>query len=170
MILRRKFSPFMTAEMPSIVTTPARTLRWFEDFFRTHKHAARLGLPIVRLLGGDAHEAEEGVRMHGLVRLRKGQLSRVRLGPAGTIKMRLAHYSFSLTNAETPLLEDQLGQTYRLHPGKNYVGSHGDDIRVDPHFDQISALHVIIETDQAGDLLFTDLSERGTYIPPQCVL
>ena len=170
MILRRKFSPFMAMEIQPIASTPAKQGNWFDNFCENHLPTARLRRPIVRMLRGHKEQAAKSVRLIGLMRLRKGQLTRIRCHADTSIRLRLAHYAFTLRMTPNPSLTDQHGDTYELHRGKNYIGVASEDIAISARYAQMSPMHLIVEWQESGQLLLTDLSQRGTYLPPQCVL
>jgi hypothetical protein len=62
----------------------------------------------------------------------------------------------------------QDGVTYPLHSGRNTVGRSSQcDVRVETSQSDISREHLLIEIDEEGRVSLTDLSSRGTYVPPE---
>jgi len=65
------------------------------------------------------------------------------------------------------LLQQQDGVTYNLKPGHNMVGrSSNCEICIDSGHSDISRQHLLIEMTVEHHLRLTDISSRGTYLPP----
>lgn len=81
----------------------------------------------------------------------------------------LAHNRFLLRqDAGTLQLLGQDGVTYPLHSGRNTIGrSSHCDIHVEALQSDISREHLLIEINEDGRVSLTDLSSRGTYVPPE---
>lgn len=81
----------------------------------------------------------------------------------------LARNRFLLKLAEgRASLQQQDGVVYLLKPGHNMVGrSSNCEICVDSGHSDISRQHLLIEMTVEHHLRLTDLSSRGTYLPPE---
>lgn len=85
------------------------------------------------------------------------------------LTLYLARNRFLLKQYEGSLqLLGQDGVTYVLHSGRNTIGRSSQcDIRVQTSQSDISREHLLIEVDETGQVSLTDLSSRGTYVPPE---
>ena len=85
------------------------------------------------------------------------------------LTLYLARNRFLLRQAAGVLqLRAQNGTTYPLHSGRNTVGrSSNCDVRLETSKSDISREHLVIEVDADGHVSLTDLSSRGTYVPPE---
>ena len=85
------------------------------------------------------------------------------------LTLYLAHNRFLLKNDAGSLqLLGQDGVTYTLHSGRNTIGRSSQcDIRVETTQSDISREHLLIEIGEDGNVSLTDLSSRGTYVPPE---
>lgn len=85
------------------------------------------------------------------------------------LTLYLARNRFLLKqNAGSLQLLGQDGVTYPLHSGRNTIGRSSQcDIRVETSQSDISREHLLIEIGDDGNVSLTDLSSRGTYVPPE---
>jgi hypothetical protein len=91
------------------------------------------------------------------------------LGGRTNLTLYLARNRFVLKRESGSLkLFGQNGVTYPLHAGRNSIGRSSQcDVRVETTQSDISREHLLIEIDEDGRISLTDLSSRGTYIPPE---
>ncbi|MGE5624964.1 MAG: FHA domain-containing protein [Bacillota bacterium] len=101
-------------------------------------------------------------------RLPRRRAVNVDLNRYPNIVLYLARNRFFLKLEEgKAYLQQQDGVTYLLKPGHNMVGrSSNCEICIDSGHSDISRQHLLIEMTVEHHLRLTDLSSRGTYLPP----
>ena len=85
------------------------------------------------------------------------------------IVIYLARNRFTLRLAEGQvILQQQDGVSYEVRPGRTMVGRSAQcDIAVDSAGADVSRQHLLIEMTVEHHLRLTDVSSRGTYLPPE---
>ena len=85
------------------------------------------------------------------------------------IVIYLARNRFTLKLVEgQAVLQQQDGVSYEVRPGRTVVGRSAQcDISVDSAGADVSRQHLLIEMTVEHHLRLTDLSSRGTYLPPE---
>lgn len=97
-----------------------------------------------------------------------GETVTVSLPESGSVKVLLSRRMFRLLGAEAPCLVDQNGTTHFLKLGRNMIGRHPEsDVVIDRDFNDVSRAHAIVEWRGGAEVLVTDLSTRGTFVPTE---
>jgi len=105
-----------------------------------------------------------------LVRLPRGESVRLRPTPGDVVEIVLSRHPFQLRPGDAPVLVDLEGTEHPLQPGRNVLGRHPDsDVMIDAAYRDVSRTHAIVEFEPGGDLLLTDLSSHGTFVPSHLV-
>lgn len=105
-----------------------------------------------------------------LVRLPRGECVRLRPTPGDVVEIVLSRHPFRLRPGDTPALVDLEGTEHPLQPGRNVLGRHPDsDVMIDAAYRDVSRTHAIVEIEPGGDLLLTDLSSHGTFVPTHLI-
>ncbi|HET7921519.1 MAG TPA: FHA domain-containing protein [Gammaproteobacteria bacterium] len=93
----------------------------------------------------------------------------VDLASGSNLTVYLAHNRYLLKQDGAGLsLLGQDGVAHLLRAGRNTVGrSSHCDIRIETAQSDISREHLLIEVSEDGHVSLTDLSSRGTYVPPE---
>jgi hypothetical protein len=95
-----------------------------------------------------------------------GETVAVTLPSSGSVEFMLARRMFRLIGPANPCLVDQNGDTHFLKKGRNMMGRHPEsDVVIDPDFNDVSRAHAIVEWRGDHQVLITDLSTRGTFVP-----
>ena len=86
-------------------------------------------------------------------------------------ELKLAAHRFWLHwNPGQLLLVDRQGTELPIGAGKNVVGrERHNDVVVNPRYAGVSGKHVLVEPIAGERVLLTDVSTKGTFVPPQCV-
>ena len=106
-----------------------------------------------------------------LVPVGRGNTVCINLSAKHATEIKLAGHRFWLRAGPKPALVDQLGAVHPLHPGKNVVGREKhNDIVIDARYHNVSDKHLMVESVARQRALLTDLSTKGTFVPPQCVV
>lgn len=102
-------------------------------------------------------------------RLPRRRSIEINLATQPDLTLYLARNRFLLHQSAGVLqLLGQNGTTYPLHSGRNTVGrSSSCDVRLEMSQSDISREHLVIEVDSDGRVSLTDVSSRGTYVPPE---
>jgi hypothetical protein len=102
-------------------------------------------------------------------RLPRRRAVNVDLNQRSQVALYLARNRFTLGVAEGKLLlMEQGGINYPLKVGRNLVGRSGQcDIQVSGNHPDLSRQHLLIELTEDFHVRLTDLSTRGTYLPPE---
>jgi len=101
-----------------------------------------------------------------LERLPRGQSVVIETKGLDELKLKLGSRHFVLKLNDDPTLISKKGEIYALRPGENLIGrSSRCNIVIDPSLVDISRQHLIVELLDDGDLIFTDMSSSGSFIP-----
>lgn len=105
-----------------------------------------------------------------LVRLPRGESIRLRPQPGDVVEIVLSRHPFRLRPGGAPVLMDLDGNEHPLQPGRNVLGRHPDsDVMIDAAYRDVSRTHAIVEIEPGGDVLLTDLSSHGTFVPTHLI-
>lgn len=116
------------------------------------------------------HEPRFTTTRHSIyARLPRKRSIPVNFASQPNLTIYLARNRFLLKqNAGSVQLLGQDGAVYPLHSGRNTIGRSSQcDIRVETSQSDISREHLLIEISEDGSVSLTDLSSRGTYVPPE---
>ena len=82
------------------------------------------------------------------------------------LEVILSRHRFSLLPGSPTLLCDDDGPEYELLDGRNVVGRLPEsDVVVDAGYRDVSRKHLVVEVGSARQVLLTDLSSHGTFVP-----
>ena len=102
---------------------------------------------------------------YGFARMSKGESVEVEFGEHQSLGLMLAKYRFYLVSGSPYLLVDEVGNDFKLRPGKNIVGRSAQcSVALESGYGAISRKHLIVEIDD-GRVGLTDISTLGTYLP-----
>lgn len=105
-------------------------------------------------------------------RLMKGEATSIRMKVGDVVDVKLSKHAFKLSHPKPRHFEliDDAGRSHELIAGKNIVGRDAIcNVLIDNAYRDVSRLHLVIEPLEYGELVFTDLSSHGTYVPSDMV-
>ena len=101
----------------------------------------------------------------------RGNTVCINLDDSRATEIKLAGHRFWLRGGVRPALLDRHGLVHSLHPGKNVIGKEKhNDVVIDARHRHVSDKHLLVEYVAREQALLTDLSSKGTFVPPQCVV
>lgn len=99
-------------------------------------------------------------------RLPRGQSVSVRPPADGSMPILLSRHKFVLHFRRSLHLADDNGVHYPLGAGVNVIGRHPDnDVVVGGWYRDVSRKHLMVDASNADELMLTDLSTHGTFVP-----
>ena len=111
---------------------------------------------------------DESPQSGEFTRLMKGEATTLRLKVGDVIDIKLSKHTFRLAHPRPHRFEliDDAGRSHELIAGKNIIGRDAIcNVLIDNTYRDVSRLHLVIEPLEYGELVFTDLSSHGTFVP-----
>ena len=92
------------------------------------------------------------------------------VGGRDVVDLWLGRSRFRLLLADGPRLISESGECGRLRDGRSLIGRSPDcEIVIDPRYETVSRVHLVVAVEQGRLVAVTDLSSGGTYVRPELV-
>lgn len=155
MILRRKLSTFGLLEAGRSASEPVSGHRERTAYHTLNRLWQRLE-----------------IRQSALcVPVGRGNTVCINLDDSRATEIKLASHRFWLRGGVRPALLGSHELVHSLHQGKNVIGREKhNDIVIDARHRHVSDKHLLVEYVAREQASLTDLSNKGTFVPHQCVV
>lgn len=100
------------------------------------------------------------------VALPRGESVRIRANPGEPLEIKLSGCRCKLLAGRHCYLIDDVGNRHVLQVGPNLVGRHATcDVVLEDQHRSVSRKHLVVEPIGESDILLTDISSHGTFVP-----